>query len=213
MRPGGRPGLVGCPQARPESCPAAQCRGLRAAQQHPPAKTWLQACQHSCKLAKTAAPTCSVHHQYSSRVSPFHAKQAAESRATAAAAWSCGARQVRGWGGGGEQLSTRGGCVEGSTRLVHALGLGPPRCGATVGLPLTSGIASACCACLGGEDVAGAPADLGAQGGQGLNQHRGLQAREMGWAVPTSVERAVAGDWHGAQTREQDLQTMHGTLL
>ena len=32
---------------------------------------------------------CSVHHQYSSRVSPFHAKTAAVSRATAAAAWSC----------------------------------------------------------------------------------------------------------------------------
>ena len=31
----------------------------------------------------------SVHHQYSSSVSPFQAKQAAESRATAAAAWSC----------------------------------------------------------------------------------------------------------------------------
>mmetsp|Transcript_71 Transcript_71/g.126 ORF Transcript_71/g.126 Transcript_71/m.126 type:complete len:232 (-) Transcript_71:328-1023(-) len=30
----------------------------------------------------------SVHHQYSSRVSPFHAKTAAESRATADAAWS-----------------------------------------------------------------------------------------------------------------------------
>ena len=29
---------------------------------------------------------CSVHHQYSSRVSPFHAKTAALSRATAAAA-------------------------------------------------------------------------------------------------------------------------------
>jgi hypothetical protein len=29
-----------------------------------------------------------VHHQYSSRVSPFQAKTAAESRATAAAAWS-----------------------------------------------------------------------------------------------------------------------------
>lgn len=32
---------------------------------------------------------CSVHHQYSSRVSPFHANTAAVSRATAAAAWSC----------------------------------------------------------------------------------------------------------------------------
>ena len=32
---------------------------------------------------------CSVHHQYSSRVSPFQAKTAAVSRATAAAAWSC----------------------------------------------------------------------------------------------------------------------------
>lgn len=31
----------------------------------------------------------SVHHQYSSRVSPFQANTAAESRATAAAAWSC----------------------------------------------------------------------------------------------------------------------------
>mmetsp|Transcript_940 Transcript_940/g.2055 ORF Transcript_940/g.2055 Transcript_940/m.2055 type:complete len:204 (-) Transcript_940:26-637(-) len=31
----------------------------------------------------------SVHHQYSSSVSPFQAKTAAESRATAAAAWSC----------------------------------------------------------------------------------------------------------------------------
>jgi len=31
----------------------------------------------------------SVHHQYSSSVSPFQAKQAALSRATAAAAWSC----------------------------------------------------------------------------------------------------------------------------
>lgn len=32
---------------------------------------------------------CSVHHQYSSSVSPFQAKTAAESRAIAAAAWSC----------------------------------------------------------------------------------------------------------------------------
>ena len=30
-----------------------------------------------------------MHHQYSSSVSPFHANTAAESRATAAAAWSC----------------------------------------------------------------------------------------------------------------------------
>ena len=35
---------------------------------------------------------CSVHHQYSSSVSPFQAKTAAESRATAAAAWSCHSR-------------------------------------------------------------------------------------------------------------------------
>lgn len=82
-----------------------------------------------------------------------------------------------------------------STRRVHASGLGPTRCGATVGLPPAAGIASVCCACLGGEDVAGAPADLRAQGSQGLNQHRGLQARGMGWAGAISVERTVA--WIG----------------
>ena len=47
---------------------------------------------------------------------------------------------------------------------------------------------------LGGEDVAGGPADLGAQGGEGLDQHGGLDRHVEGTGDPGALERLAGAE-------------------
>ncbi len=87
------------------------------------------------------ARACSVHHQYSSRDSPFQAK-----------------------------TGTPFGCVDGP--------VGPDGHGG-------GGVV------LGGEDVAAGPAHLGAQGGQGLDEHGGLDGHVQRAGDPGAPQRLL----------------------
>ena len=48
---------------------------------------------------------------------------------------------------------------------------------------------------LGGEDVAGGPADLGAEGGEGFDQHRGLDRHVQGSGDAGALERLAGAEF------------------
>ena len=60
---------------------------------------------------------------------------------------------------------------------------------------------------LGGEDVAGGPADLGAERGEGLDQHGGLDRHVQGTGDPGALERLA-----GAELLAQGHQAGHLVL-